>query len=354
MRFERAPIDQAIPLVTRALQVLSEREVAPQMGLLKTTLLQLDSTFSERDYGAGSFRDFVQKLEKVGVVKVHQGKGGLLVTQSDGAPVVVEPAAEESEPAAVPAGVDGIAAAPVAPEAGAASVEARDGNGFVASEITPTGTQDEGMAEFRRILGSGQVRRWPMYLRNVKQLIRQVAPDFDERTYGYGNLVDLLRAAGREGLVRVDRDRQGVIRVFQGQASPSTASSGVASPTPSSSVHEVIGEVAAADDTAEPIDVEIDEFNRAEPIAAAVAAAPEPSAPIESDEDPEDSIGNRLAPGETREALRARRSRPIVSPSVIEKRAPARRPSGGTRKKAGGHVSGSRDDAPKRPRRTRR
>ena len=89
MRLERAPIEEVIPLVTRALQVLSEREVAPQMGLLKTTLLQLDSTFSERDYGAGSFRDFVQKLEKVGVVKVHQGKGGLLVSQSDGTPMAV-------------------------------------------------------------------------------------------------------------------------------------------------------------------------------------------------------------------------------------------------------------------------
>src|SRR6187397_2520015 len=79
MRVERVPIDQAVPLVTRALQVLTEREVSPQMGLLKSTLLQLDSTFSERSYGAGSFRDFVQKLEKIGVVKVTHGKGGLLV-----------------------------------------------------------------------------------------------------------------------------------------------------------------------------------------------------------------------------------------------------------------------------------
>ena len=33
----------------RALKVLSEREVTPQLGLLKSTLLQLDSTFSERE-----------------------------------------------------------------------------------------------------------------------------------------------------------------------------------------------------------------------------------------------------------------------------------------------------------------
>ena len=71
------PIEQAVPLVTRALKVLSEREVSPQLGLLKSTLLQLDSTFSERSYGAGSFRDFVQKLEKAGVLRVHSGQGRL-------------------------------------------------------------------------------------------------------------------------------------------------------------------------------------------------------------------------------------------------------------------------------------
>jgi hypothetical protein len=61
-----------------------------------------------------------------------------------------------------------------------------------------------------------------MYLRNVKQVIRQVNPAFDERAYGFANLVDLLRAAGRDGTVRVDRDRQGVIRVFQGNVAAAT------------------------------------------------------------------------------------------------------------------------------------
>src|SRR5918912_698765 len=44
-------IDQVMPLVRRALKVLSDREVSPQLGLLKSTLLQLDSTFSERTSG---------------------------------------------------------------------------------------------------------------------------------------------------------------------------------------------------------------------------------------------------------------------------------------------------------------
>src|SRR5918992_3361794 len=56
----QAPIDQVLPLVRRALKVLTDREVTPQLGLLKSTLLQLDSTFSERTYGASTFRDFAQ------------------------------------------------------------------------------------------------------------------------------------------------------------------------------------------------------------------------------------------------------------------------------------------------------
>jgi len=46
---EPGGIEQIVPLVRRALKVLADREVSPQLGLLKSTLLQLDSTFSERN-----------------------------------------------------------------------------------------------------------------------------------------------------------------------------------------------------------------------------------------------------------------------------------------------------------------
>src|SRR5688572_23309173 len=61
---------KVLPLVKRALKVLSEREVSPQLGLLKSTLLQLDSTFSEREYGASSFRDFMEKVAQTGAVSL--------------------------------------------------------------------------------------------------------------------------------------------------------------------------------------------------------------------------------------------------------------------------------------------
>ena len=70
-----SPIAQAFPIVRRALKILADREVSPQTGLLKSTLLQLDSTFSERNYGASSFLDFAEKLAQVGLVHLkHAGR----------------------------------------------------------------------------------------------------------------------------------------------------------------------------------------------------------------------------------------------------------------------------------------
>src|SRR5271157_4169775 len=77
-----APLDlaQAMPLVERALQVLERRAVQPQLGLLKSTMLQLDPAFSERAYGASSFSDFVEKLKRADLVNVS-GTGGRYVIE---------------------------------------------------------------------------------------------------------------------------------------------------------------------------------------------------------------------------------------------------------------------------------
>src|SRR5215211_6294527 len=91
----QASIEQVAPLVRRALKVLSDREVTPQLGLLKSTLLQLDSTFSERTYGAGSFRDFAQKLAAAGYVTLREAGRNVLVELSEGSGAA---APEESRP----------------------------------------------------------------------------------------------------------------------------------------------------------------------------------------------------------------------------------------------------------------
>src|SRR5208337_286459 len=75
---------QSMPLVERALGVLERREVRPQLGLLKSTMLQLDSTFNEKAYGAGSFTDFVEKLQKSDYVEVTGGEGRYMIRMKGG------------------------------------------------------------------------------------------------------------------------------------------------------------------------------------------------------------------------------------------------------------------------------
>ena len=79
-----SPIAQAFPIVRRALKILADREVSPQTGLLKSTLLQLDSTFSERNYGASSFLDFVEKLSQAGLVQLKHSGRSVMVELNEG------------------------------------------------------------------------------------------------------------------------------------------------------------------------------------------------------------------------------------------------------------------------------
>jgi len=218
---ERADLSQVIPLVKRAMKVLLERDVDPQLGLLKSTLLQLDSTFSERNYGAGSFRDFAQKLEKAGVLRVHQAKGGWLVAPAEGVNL------SDTAPADAAAPEGDVPPAPVAPEPresgrqqhtqhhAARQPSSQAAQAEPSGPVQVLGTPADGVSEMYRIISSSEVRKWPLYLRTVKQILRSQTPPFDERAYGFASLVDLLRASHREGAFRVERDRQGVIRVFQ-------------------------------------------------------------------------------------------------------------------------------------------
>jgi uncharacterized protein (TIGR00288 family) len=90
------PLDlaQAMPLVERALTSLERRGVRPQLGLLKSTMLQLDSAFNEKAYGAGSFTEFVEKLQKSNFVHVTGSEGRYMIKLK---PSAVEKAAKPEE-----------------------------------------------------------------------------------------------------------------------------------------------------------------------------------------------------------------------------------------------------------------
>ena len=206
-------LSKALPLVRRALKVLSDREVSPQLGLLKSTLLQLDSTFTERDYGASTFRDFIEKMAAAGYVNLKQVDRSLLVElkEREGLP------AEEEEPAH-----PGIEPVPVAPAAPASSAAPAPAVVSFPTSATPSPAQvEEGV---RALVDAFQNARnpphWPMYLRNVKQYVKNAAPSFDERRYGFANFLEAVRAAGRAGLFRLERNRQGILRIFAGNQFP--------------------------------------------------------------------------------------------------------------------------------------
>src|SRR6188472_2961481 len=121
-------IAKALPVVKRALKVLSDREVTPQLGLLKSTLLQLDSTFSERDYGASSFRDFMEKVAHTGAVTLRHAGRSMLVEPNDEVLATVTGSTPAAAAAAAAAEMDTPAgeAAPAGPAAAAPRESPRD------------------------------------------------------------------------------------------------------------------------------------------------------------------------------------------------------------------------------------
>jgi len=199
----RQPIENSVALVQRALKVLTEREVTPQLGLLKSTLLQLDSSFSERDYGVGSFREFADKLAKHGLVSLkHQGRSTLVELPDSAAP---DPSTAQADPVSLGTSVSD-------PETLAEILEQPDSIPQVPNVDASLG---DGVALVRRVLAEAKTpARWPMYPRQFKQFLRSAQPDFDEKKYG--SIADLMRACQKDGMLRLERDRQGALRVFAG------------------------------------------------------------------------------------------------------------------------------------------
>jgi uncharacterized LabA/DUF88 family protein len=310
------PLTGAVTLVRRALKVLTDREVSPQLGVLKSTLLQLDPTFSEREYGASTFRDLVQRLDRAGYVTLKGTDRNLYVELREGTDGASAPL-RESEPAAAIATAPepmpervaepvaeapaAYVAAPTPPpardehvepdgqlavlprpmlEQGEPDLDALDAAAYAAAHGMPPpgrprrdgrdgrdgrdrdaraggggdrGGQDRGSngrgapdrggndrggrgpsgpppppadpvlqgegykAMERVFLRPNAVTRWPLYLRQAKAVLRAGDETFDERKYGFAGLVEALRFGQREGLFRLDRDRQGVLRVYPGQ-----------------------------------------------------------------------------------------------------------------------------------------
>ncbi len=161
---------QAMPLVERALGVLERREVRPQLGLLKSTMLQLDSTFNEKAYGANSFTDFVEKLQKADFVEVTGGEGRYMIRMKGGA-APEKPGAKPEE--AIPLLRDVL-------ETHRMDVD----NGVTAEELA----------------------EW----------VREEQPKLDWPQYGFQEFSELLNYAQDKGLVRIQADEERGLTVYLG------------------------------------------------------------------------------------------------------------------------------------------
>jgi uncharacterized protein (TIGR00288 family) len=171
-RRKAAPLDivQAMPLVERALQVLERRGVQPQLGLLKSTMLQLDATFSEKAYGSSSFSEFVEKLRNAGYVNLSGSEGRYFIEQKTAAkPETPAPRPEEALP--------------------------------LLRDILETHRLD-----MEAGCAADQLEAW----------VHEEHPDFRAASYGFQEFAELLNFAQDNALVRVEPDEERGLLVFLG------------------------------------------------------------------------------------------------------------------------------------------
>jgi uncharacterized protein (TIGR00288 family) len=161
---------QSMPLVERALGVLERREVRPQLGLLKSTMLQLDSTFNEKAYGASSFTDFVEKLQKAEYVEVTGGEGRYMIRLKGG----------------------------TAPE-------------------KPGSKPEEALPLLRDVL---EIHRFDVdngaTADELFEFVKQERPEFEPRVYGFQEFSELLNYAQDKGVVRIQPDEERGLMVHLG------------------------------------------------------------------------------------------------------------------------------------------
>ena len=163
-------LSNVLPLLSRTLKVLADREHEPLLGLVKSTMIQLDSTFTERDYGVSSFLDFAEKLAAAGLVVLERRGGNYTLTMHEG-----------DHPAPQPSG------------------ETRE---------------DHAINVLREVLREAAQRgRREFHIHGLKQFLSKLRPGFDERKFGFKQFSALLNLAHDRGLVSIAPDERGAMRV---------------------------------------------------------------------------------------------------------------------------------------------
>ncbi len=133
-------------------------------------MLQLDSTFNERAYGASTFTDFVEKLQKADYVEVTGGEGRYMIRMKGGA-VPEKPGAKPEE--AIP----------------------------ILRDVLETHRMD---------VDNGALAE------DLAEWVRQDRPNFNWTDYGFQEFGELLNYAQDKSLVRIQADEEKGLIVFLG------------------------------------------------------------------------------------------------------------------------------------------
>ncbi|HYM13522.1 MAG TPA: NYN domain-containing protein [Bryobacterales bacterium] len=182
-RAEVLQLEHALPLLDRALKALERREVRAQLGLLKSTMLQFDPAFTERDYGVSMFTNFVQKLARAGYVRLHRHDGNFVVER-------VGELAETQPPAAL--------------------------------------TGEDAIPLLRSVLEANlRFISFGIPARELSALFHAAHPGFRPKDYGFTEFEELLNLAQDKALVRIEADAARGLRVFAGPALPGAPQAGI-------------------------------------------------------------------------------------------------------------------------------
>lgn len=207
----RMSLEKGFEKVQRALKVLSDRGVKPQLGPIKSTILQLDSTFSERDFGVSSFREFIQKLADKRLVSMKRIDQGYLVESNSDA----EPDSESDE-----SKEESTTSEETTTENETASVSSTASKSATAeTPAVPASTEPIPPEEGLRLLGQAAVNLSekrsgkPVYVRHLAQELRAIVGEFDESRFGFRTLTEMAHEAQKAGLLSMQRDRVGAWRV---------------------------------------------------------------------------------------------------------------------------------------------
>jgi uncharacterized protein (TIGR00288 family) len=164
-------LELSMPLVERALQVLERRNVQPQLGLLKSTMLQLDSAFTESAYGARSFSEFIDKLKRAELVNV-KGTGGRYYIE-------------------------------------------RRGLGF---HDKPMPRPEEALPQLRDVLEIHRLEfeEAGQKAADLEAWMKEEHPGFDHKNYGFQGFAEFLNFAQDKTVVRVEPHPEAGLNVFLG------------------------------------------------------------------------------------------------------------------------------------------